>query len=129
MSGPDQDLQAFFKNAPIRVKRKLAARLRANADRVANAIRQAAPRGATGKLADSVQVRRGRNTLELEVTAGGDATTKEVRAGSGVRYDYALANEFGTSAMPAQPFFWPTWRQLEPDVRADIEAAIEEALS
>lgn len=129
MSGPDQDLQEFFKSAPTRVKRKLAARLRANADRVAGAIKQAAPHGETGKLAESVQVRRGRNTLELEVTAGGETTTKEVRAGSGVQYDYALANEFGTSNMPAQPFFWPTWRRLEPDVRADIEAAIEEALS
>ena len=46
------------------------------ADRLATAIKEAAPVD-TGKLRDSVKVRRRRNDLDLEVTAGGDATITE----------------------------------------------------
>lgn len=47
------------------------------------------------------------------VKAGGERTRKPVRKskkGNAPEYDYALANEYGTEDMAAQPFFWPAWR-------------------
>src|SRR5689334_1005097 len=106
---PDDDVQGWFDDLPYKVKRQLAAAIKEQADGLAAAIKDAAP-VRSGKLRDSVRVRRRRNELELEVTAGGDDTTKELRSGSGIEYDYALAAEFGTSKEEAEPFFFPTFR-------------------
>ena len=123
----DDDVQRYFDQLPFKLKRQLATAIKAEADRVASAIRAEAPRD-TGALAESVQVRRRRDELELEVVAGGDLTTKEVRNGSGVSYDYALAIEFGATDRPAEPFFYPTWRAMREDVQSNIETAIAEVL-
>lgn len=126
MASPDDDVQRALGQAPFKVRRKLVAAIREQADMLAGEIKAAAPRK-TGAMADSVEVRRGRNTLELVVTAGGAATTKPARDGA-YEYDYTLANEFGTADMPAQPFFYPTARAKARDIEAAIEAAVQEAL-
>lgn len=46
------------------------------------------------------------------VRAGGEATTRPVIDGQSATYDYALAQEFGTQSMNANPFFWPAYRLL-----------------
>jgi HK97 gp10 family phage protein len=61
------------------------------------------------------------------VTAGGDATTKTVGGGK-YDYDYALAQEFGTENIPAQPFFFPAWRALRQRARGRITRAINNAV-
>lgn len=122
-----RELDRYLGGLPFRVRRQLVEAIRQQADRVADAIRAAAPIK-TGNLRNSVQVSRGRNTLELIVTAGGAETTREVRAGSGASYDYALGVEFGNEHAPAQPFFNFTWRDMQDDVRRQIEAAVDEAL-
>ncbi|QOG20464.1 HK97-gp10 family putative phage morphogenesis protein [Bradyrhizobium sp. SEMIA] len=128
MGAPDDQLQGWFSGLSYKAKRKLAATIKEQADGLASAIKDAAP-VQTGKLRDSVQVRRRRNELDLEVTAGGDDTTKDVRTGSGVGYDYALATEFGTSKEEAQPFFYSTYRQMRDEIRQAIEDAVEEAIN
>jgi hypothetical protein len=120
----DDDLDRYLRDLPFKMKRRLAGAISEQADRVRVAIEDAAPRGTSGKLAGSVQVRRGRGTLELVVTAGGAATTKQVRKGSGTEYDYSLAVEFGNEHVPAQPFFYSTWN----DMRADVAEAIADAV-
>jgi HK97 gp10 family phage protein len=125
---PSAALQRYFRDLPMKAKRELASVIKDEADGLAAAIQAAAPKK-TGTLAGSVRVRRGRNTLELFVEAGGAATTKEVRAGSGQPYDYALGEEFGNSHAPAHPFFWNTFRARQADIRANIDAAVQRVLN
>jgi hypothetical protein len=63
------------------------------------------------------------------VQAGGDLTTTEIREGSGVEYDYALAFEHGTSRQPARPFFWPTYQARKDEIQKAIDEAANEVLS
>ncbi|MDB5630431.1 MAG: phage protein gp10 family [Tardiphaga sp.] len=123
----DDELQRYLRDASIKVKRKLATAIKAEADKLADAIRTAAP-VATGKLRDSVKVRRRKNDLDLVVSAGGEDTTTDIRAGSGKPYDYALAVEFGTRKRPAQPFFYNTARVMQDEITENIQAAVAEAL-
>lgn len=44
------------------------------------------------------------------VRAGGATTTKPSAGGL---YDYAVGQEYGTSEMPASPFFWPVYRSFK----------------
>jgi HK97 gp10 family phage protein len=127
MAKEDDEFERQIGQLSFKLRRQIAEAIKAEADRLADAIKAAAP-VKTGKLRDSVKVRRTRNELTLYVTAGGDDTTKEVRSGSGVEYDYALATEYGTSKENAQPFFYPTARELEPSIRENIEQAVSEAL-
>jgi HK97 gp10 family phage protein len=81
----------------------------------------AAARGATSDLRESIRVEKAKRPTRFLVRAGGPKTT---RGG----YDYALANEFGTQKMPAQPFFWPTYRAEKKRIRRDIMRGIKAAL-
>lgn len=126
--GADADLQRYFSDLPFKVKRRLATVIKAEADKLASAIKAKAPR-ASGNLAASVQVRRKKSETELEVTAGGDLTTKEIRKGSGETYDYSRAVEFGGVNAPAQPFFFNTYREMAPDIRQAIDDAVDEAFN
>lgn len=147
----DEELQRYFKSVSFKMKRELVTVIKEQADELASAIKAEAP-VKTGRLRDSVKVRRGRNTLELVVTAGGEETTtqfqrdtayvREVRvgrgedttgiaraeSGPGVTYDYSLAIEFGTSRQPAQPFFWRVYRQKRPEIERAIHDAVEKIL-
>ena len=127
MAKEDDEFERAIGQLSFKLRRQIAEAIKAEADRLADAIKAAAP-VKTGKLRDSVKVRRTRNELTLYVTAGGEDTTKEVRSGSGVEYDYALATEYGTSKENAKPFFYPTARELEPSIRENIEQAVSEAL-
>jgi hypothetical protein len=118
-----REVATWFRQQPMQKKRQIAGVLQEEADDLANAIRSAA-RSRSGKLAGSVRVRRGRNTLELFVEAGGSATTKEVRTGSGEPYDYALAQEFGNSHQPAHPFFYNTHRATAEERHRRIQEKI-----
>lgn len=148
------DLETFnrqLEDVSFKLKRELATAIKQEADKLASAIKAAAPVN-TGALRDSVKVRRTRNDLTLYVEAGGEATTKgydrstgyesevvidgrdnrgiqKSADGAGVSYDYALAQEYGTSREAAQPFFYPTVRTMEDEINANIQAAVEKALN
>lgn len=123
-----KELDEYLNRLPDRIRAELAGAIREQAEMLSDAQRtalqtleQSEP---TGDLAASCVAVPGENDLEYIVQAGGDLTTKEVREGSGVDYDYAEAFEFGTSRQHAKPFFWPTYREK----RAGIEQAISEAV-
>lgn len=128
MSEPDDELQSWFSGLSYKLKRELAAKLKEQADELAGAIKAEAP-VVSGALRDSVKVRRRRNELELEVVAGGETTSKEIRTGAGVDYDYALAIEYGTTERPAEPFFYNTARKLMTDIQENIEQAVADVLA
>lgn len=123
-----KELQDWLRQAPFKMKRELAGKVKEQADKLASAVRAAAP-VKTGALRDSVVVRRTRNELKFFVMAGGNTTTKSVRAGASVPYDYARAVEFGTQERPAHPFFYNTARALEPEIREALEEAVAEAIN
>jgi HK97 gp10 family phage protein len=142
-------LQRSFDQVSFRAKRELATVVQAEAERLAEAIRAAAP-VKTGTLRDSVKVRRNRGSLSFTIVAGGDATTKTYErdtgyesavvidgrdnrgiakqsGGAGVTYDYSLSVEYGTSREHAEPFFFPTVRAMQDDIAANLKAAVMKA--
>lgn len=69
--------------------------------------------------------------IGVVILAGGDATTKPVREtekGNSPEYDYALAQEFGTEKMAANPFFRVAIRVKKRQVRNRVRAAARKAL-
>lgn len=127
MAEPDDEVQSWLSGLSFKLKRELAGKIKKEADTLAAAIKAETP-VKTGKLRDSVKVRRKRNELDLEVTAGGEDTSVALRADSGEMYDYALALEYGTSEQPAQPFFYNTAREMMPEIQKNIEQAVADVL-
>lgn len=132
------DLDQFFDQWTDRVIQNVSDTVRdtlkAEAERLSEAQREAlraleqSPEE-TGNLEESCTVVPGKDDLEFIVQAGGDLTTKEVREGSGVEYDYAEGFEFGTSRQPARPFFWPNYEAMKDEISENIERAVSEAIN
>lgn len=74
-----------------------------------------------GALRDSIRIEKGRTEMRVLVRAGGPKTT---RGG----YDYAIAQEFGTEKMHAQPFFWSSYRARKTTIRRALKAAAKKAI-
>jgi HK97 gp10 family phage protein len=89
----------------------------------------------TGTAESTIHAERGSNPNKISVTikAGGAATTKQVRQGSGVAFDYATAIEWGTHHQAAQPFFFSTYnahkRQAKEHIAAGIKGALGKAIA
>lgn len=69
-----------------------------------------------------------RGGVGVLIKAGGPLTTRPVRAGQSVMYDYALANELGTQEMLAQPFFYPAARRKKRSVNRRSAKALRKAV-
>lgn len=65
--------------------------------------------------------------IAVAIKAGGAATTRRVRNGQSITYDYALAQEFGTQDQPAQPFFFPAYRVTKKRVKGRVTRAVKKA--
>lgn len=75
-----------------------------------------------GVLKTTVNVLPGKRDTIVRVVAGG---RKTVRPSISSRpYDYARADEFGTVKMPAQPFFFPTYRLRKKKIIATMKRRI-----
>lgn len=94
-----------------RAKYNFHQELLAQADELVGNIQRAIPHSETGHLRDSVRKQDVSSSdgakLTVLVKAGGPLTTKRTEAGV---FDYALAEEFGTSKEVARPFFYSTVR-------------------
>lgn len=125
------DLDAYLESLPDKLTEQLSDVVREQAERLSQAQREALQAleqspDETGHLEESCVVVPGSNDLEFIVQAGGELTTKDVRDGSGVPYDYADGFEFGTSRQPARPFFFNTYNAMRDDMQKAIEDAITE---
>lgn len=129
----NDDLDAYLQSLPDKITEHLSDVLREQAFRLSDAqreaLRQLEQSPETGALEASCTVAAGAHDLEYFVEAGGDMTTKAVREGSGVEYDYALAFEFGTSRQPARPFFYNTYEAMRDDMQQAIDDAVSEVLN
>lgn len=127
------ELEKFLNSLPDALADQLSGAIREQAERLSAAQRARLkeleqPPEDTGDLERSCTVIDGANDLEVIVVAGGDLTTKEVREGSGVEYDYALAFEYGTSKQPARSFFNSTYNEMRNDMQDNINDAANEVL-
>lgn len=125
-----RQFQQLMQSLPKKVAQQLKDAPRSEGERLAKTMKSAVSRGVDGRneLLESIRVEEGRRPLQVLVKAGGPLTTKEVRKGSGRAYDYALANEFGTEKMKAQPFFWPSYRLTKKRIRAGIARKARKAI-
>lgn len=125
---------------------------RALADEVADAVRGAVP-VRSGALRDSVRVienkngtftvrvggtpetmkpyggRRGQTNREVREQIGAVTVTDQGGGSYSVVFDEALAVEYGTTRMAAQPFFWPAVRPFEKRIEKSLAGAIEKEFS
>jgi HK97 gp10 family phage protein len=85
----------------------------------------------SGALEDSIRAERlplGANSVGVKIKAGGLATMKEVRKGSGLPYDYAAGVEWGNHHVAAQPFFFSTYRAHKAEAKNAIKAGVNAAM-
>jgi len=128
---PDE-MQRWLQSLPDKVEQVVSEVMKEQAQELADAQRRALrgllqPPEETGHLEESIAVEV-RGPLDVHVVAGGDSTTGDIREGSGVDYDHALAFEFGNSRQPARPFFYPTYRARRDQIDEVISDAINEAI-
>ncbi|WP_084804836.1 HK97-gp10 family putative phage morphogenesis protein [Bradyrhizobium sp. NAS80.1] len=130
----NDDLDAYLQSLPDKLTERLSSIIREQAERLSQAQREALQAleqspDETGHLEESCVVVAGAHELEWIVQAGGELTTKEVRQGSNVAYDYSLGFEFGTSRQPARPFFYSTYNTMREEMQGVINEAVNEELS
>jgi hypothetical protein len=138
---------AKLRRLPIEVRQALIAANQKSAKEMVQLARRLAPRR-TGKLAASI-IDQTIGDGVVQVRAGGKATSKPIRKGAGVLFDYALAIEFGKKASrgrstrrsnsgrrfgasgktTAQPFFWPAYRATKPAARRRANRAMRLAIA
>lgn len=127
-------LQALINNIAQEVIDSVNDVLAKEANKIVRDMRAAVPKK-TGTLMSTIRAERftGRNSIGVRIKAGGPATTKPVRQGSGVAYDYSRAVEFGTHHAGAHPFFFSTYRAdkdaAKQAVRASVKQAVQKAVS
>lgn len=92
---------------------------------LAGAIKSAA-KSDKGNLRASVNVVQGKKDTQVSVVAGGKLTTRTTKAGKS--YDYSRADEFGTQEMPAQPFFFTTYRLLKSKIKSTMKRRLSKSI-
>jgi HK97 gp10 family phage protein len=107
------------------VRREAIAELNRQAEDLARIIESVAPRH-EGVLKTTVRVVPGKKETQVMVIAGGARTLRQ--GVTSPAYDYARADEFGTTHMPAKPFFFPTYRLRKKRMRAAIKRKITAAI-
>lgn len=96
-----KELEAVIRRLPNKVRgRVLRSGAMAGAREVREAARQAAPVGETATLRDSIAARTQKTGARNGIT---------IRVGPTRAGFYGLFQEFGTSWLPARPWFRPAW--------------------
>lgn len=130
---PKNDLASLLKAfdaIPKAARKSISKSIDKGADELVNRMQYLAPEK-SGRLKRSIRKTPLAGDLGTRVEAGGSETTKPVRnaeKGNAPEFDYALASEYGTSEMPAQPFFWPAVNTLKKRVRRRVDSAISKTV-
>lgn len=98
-----------------RVRRAVMDGVAGEAERIASAVRVAAPER-TGALRESIRVEHQGSKVVIE--AGGPLTTTETG------FDYAVARELGTRTEEPHPFFFGTIEGERPELDAAAKASL-----
>ncbi len=129
--GDRQRANALFRTLPAAIRQEVGDALDENAEELAEAIRRRVPADG-GDLTASVRWERGkaaqsRGGVQTRA-AGADADlTVRVIEGDDDTF-YAGYVEHGTVNHPAQPHFFPTYRQLRRQLQARLRRAVTKAV-
>jgi HK97 gp10 family phage protein len=121
-----EKFRQLSKDLQKEVTREAVVALNKAADAIVMAMKGAAARK-SGKLAQSIRKEPGKTPTVVKVVAGGAATTERGRHGR--PYDYARAVEFGTVKMPAEPFFFSTYRRKKAAAKQAMRQTIIAAIN
>lgn len=145
MSGVDRQL-ARLAALPPAMQEAAASQLEQEVDQLVAAMQNVAPVGETGNLRASIRKEKGARPLSWRIVAGGPLTTVKIRKGvsdssfakakagrGGGAFDYTRGVEFGHltidgSFVPAEPFFFPTYRARKSGLKRRVMAAAKKPL-
>lgn len=134
-------LHQRFTAIPENVRTEVAAQMEVEANKLVRQMRAVAPKD-SGQLAASIGwtwgdapegslsigTIRGNEYGKVKITiyAGGPQTV--VKNKRGMEFQLARLQEFGTKRMPANPFFFPTYRSNEKNIRSSLSRAVTRAV-
>lgn len=124
-----QRWQRRLKALPEQTRKEMTVAVQKGADEINDLQRRFVPQD-DGDLLRSISNKMVKNSsglIVVEITAGGDATTRPVRKGADADYDYALGQEFGNTQNSAQPFFFPGFRIGKRRAKSRITRSINKA--
>jgi len=121
-----QRFRKLTQNLKAEVHQGAIEELNAQGDSLVSLIESVAPVGDTGDLEHSVRKIPGSKDTQIRIVAGGQATIRP--SISSKPYDYARADEFGTVHMPAEPFFFPSYRLMKKKMIADMKRKIRASI-
>lgn len=115
---------------PRAVRQKCEPAVVKSANELANKMKSEAPK-LTGRLAESITVTLPGETTPAYSQPGGATTASELEAlvtvgNTDVRYPHLV--EYGTKTAPAQPFFWPSARELQKRIKGRLKRAVKKAV-
>lgn len=129
-----KDFERRMAAIPSAVKKAAFQALEKYANQMFSSMKAAVPVD-EGTLRDSIRMEKDPEKVRITIRAGGPTTQRAVRKGArnkktgkAVTYDYARAQEFGTHEMPANPFFWPSYRLFRKPMRAAAKRAMTKAI-
>lgn len=128
-SGDRARAKARFRLLPAIIKKHVEDALEDNAVELAAAIKRRVPVD-QGDLAESVTWKKGAARDQRTRKGRGDDPDLTVRVieGYGRKGFYAGMVEFGTVDTPAQPHFFPTYRQMKRKLKSRLSRAVGKAI-
>lgn len=124
MSRQLERVLARMNRIPVEVRKALEPALQKSATELVTEQKRLAPKD-EHHLEQTIRQEPGPHEASVRMKAGGPATTTTNEAGDA--YDYALGQEFGTSDMPANPFFLPAYRLLRKRITLRMKRAVRKA--
>jgi HK97 gp10 family phage protein len=128
VEGVQQLRRRLVDELPKKVRAELEAAMLESANRIVAGARLRVP-VESGKVRDSIRhhgVKEGRRGgLYVAVTAGDTTTLTDEK---GTRYQVARLLEFGTMAMPAQPYMLPSYHANRSSAQRRMRRAIRDSI-
>ena len=109
-----------------RLKHRFGDKFDVAAEQVAERIRAAAPER-SGDLAASVRVEREGDQVAIKAGGTPETTGRGKTGSQDAVFDYAVAVEYGTGKMAAEPFFYPGAHAAEPEFHQAASDALSTA--
>jgi HK97 gp10 family phage protein len=131
-AGDRRRANALFRSLPVAIRREVTQALEENAEELAEAIRRRVPTD-KGDLADSVRWAKGKAAATSggrqtrAAGADGDISVRVIEGDDDAFY--AGHVEHGTVNHPAQPHFFPTYRQLRRKLKSRLNRAMRKAIA
>ena len=112
--------------AAVEIKTAAVSELTATAETMVGEMQSLVP-VESGNLRQSIRQHPSRDGQGVVIIAGGTPATMKADA-TGFTFDEALGVEFGTTKMPAEPFFFPVVNAHRDELEGRVKAATDDAI-